>query len=100
MLYLVQWDTGQQSGHYLKDLLCIRPFQTLVEFERAIMSGREAKLLLGPRGEFRRFTMEVSDGDSTVLICISHDQRGHWVDLVEPLLRCSGLAVERTRLAI
>ena len=57
-LYFVHWDSGHESGHYIKDLLCIGPFRTLAEFESAVTSkGSDAKLLLGPRGGFREFTM-------------------------------------------
>jgi hypothetical protein len=99
LLYLVKWDTGQQGGHYLKELFCIGSFRTFGEFENALTArGREARLVLGPRGGFRRFTMEIGEGAEALSMTLAgSDQRAAWAEIVEPVLARAGIQVDRVR---
>ncbi len=93
-LFRVHWDTGQQSGHYAKGLLCIGPFRTLDDFKAAVRrGGHSARAVFGPYGGLRKFTMDVR-GDPAVRVELTSDQASIWRNVLESLLRESGISVE------
>lgn len=47
LLYAVRWDIGQTSKHYANDLFCIGRFETLEEFNAAIIPHEPVQLTLG-----------------------------------------------------
>lgn len=63
-LYRVKWDTGQESVHYSNTLFCIGRSQTLDDFTQSILVAAErAKIVRGPNGGLREFTIFLKNGD-------------------------------------
>ena len=96
LLYAVQWDNGQVSKHYGKELFCIGPFQNRREFEKAIKPAGTVELTVGPAGGFRnaRFDLEYDGQFQTVEVA----DRRLWLGCVEPLVRNAGLKISTTKL--
>lgn len=95
LLYTVQWDNGQTSKHYSKDLLCIGKFQSRSEFEAAIRPTGSVALAVGPAGGFRsaRFELEYDGQRQTVNVL---DQR-LW-KLIEPIVDQLGVGIATSKL--
>lgn len=75
MLYEVRWDTRQHTKHYYKELFSIGPFQTLQDFEQAIQTtGKDAKLVLGPQGGLREFTMSLQHQGKQYILSLTQEQ--------------------------
>ena len=95
LLYVVQWQTGQQTKHYLKELLCIGQFESLREFGQALLShGEKPRLTIGPQGGFREFSMQVRMGDSLLLVRYVMEQKTIYESLLAPLLKTAGIQLE------
>jgi hypothetical protein len=87
LLYTVQWDTGQTSKHYFKQLFCIGDFTNLKAFEDAVATtSGTAELILGPQGGFRmmRADLVLADGSSWGLE-LFEGQRRLWEEILEPI---------------
>ena len=91
LLYTVQWDNGQVSKHYARELFRIGRFQSRVEFEQAIEPVGPAEITVGPKGGFRHAKLElVYDGNRQKVEIFDRDT---WVRLIEPLVVRSGYLV-------
>lgn len=97
LLYIVKWDSGQQTKHYLSELFVIGPFQTLDEFDESLKYGKNAKLVVGPQGGFREFSMSLNYSTMARSIKLYKEQRGIWLWL-EQALKKHGIEVEIERL--
>jgi hypothetical protein len=58
-LFVIKWDNNQISRHYSKELFSIGPFQNLDEFDASFRNGVNGKLVLGPLGGFREFSINI-----------------------------------------
>lgn len=58
-LFVIKWDNNQISKHYSTELFSIGPFQNLDEFEASFRNGINGKLVLGPLGGFREFSINI-----------------------------------------
>ena len=95
-LYTVEWDNGQASKHYYRELLCIGRFQDLKEFEQAIRPAGAATLTVGPKGGFRHVQLELEyDGLRQTVELYDRDL---WQQYVERLVRSSGCEITKNRL--
>ncbi len=64
-LYTIEWDNGQVSKHYAKELFPIGRFKTRQEFESAINLTGPVELIVGPQGGFKQATVEFAyDGQN------------------------------------
>lgn len=93
MLYEVKWDTGQHTKHYYKELFYIGPFQTLEDFEQAIQTtGKDAKLVLGPQGGLREFTMSFQHQGKQYVLNLHKEQGRIWTYL-QPILERNSIQI-------
>jgi hypothetical protein len=99
LLYVVDWDTGQTTRHYFGDLLVISPFETLHDFEQALLSGVcKANLTLGPQGGFRQAVVEVEAHGQSIVMQFEQTQRKHWEEVVRPIIERAGVPVVEARM--
>lgn len=100
LLYVVHWDTGQTSKHYVKQLFCIGHFADLKGFEEAIETASgTAELLLGPQGGFPEMRAElVFAGGSSARLGLFEGQGRFWEGILQPMFRKSTIQLKVTRL--
>lgn len=95
-LYTVNWDSGQVSKHYPKELFCIGHFQNRTEFEQAIQPTGVVELTVGSGGGFRHVTIELEyDGNRQKAEIYNPSL---WQECVEPIVKNSGCAISILRL--
>jgi len=96
LLYTVQWDNGQLSKHYYRELFCIGRFQTRAEFEQAIRPTGAVELTVSSAGGFRhvRFELEYDGNRQTVELY----DRDLWFECVKALAEKTGCTISTTRL--
>jgi hypothetical protein len=87
-LYDVKWDTGQESTYYANQIESIGESRTVDEFYDLVVARADrAKLVLGPQGGFRSFTIYLKDDE--------------WVagfGKLKPMLEAAGIPIEEERL--
>ena len=98
LLYVVRWDTGEETKHYFKELLVIGPFGSMDEFRSAVAQGEQPRLVLGPQGGFRGFTMVVQKDGRPRRVELAQEQGHLWRSVFQPMLESSGQPVETERL--
>jgi hypothetical protein len=98
LLYVVRWDTGEETKHYFKELLVIGPFGSMDEFRSAVVQGEQPRLVLGPQGGFRAFKMVVRKGGLPLRVELVQEQGHLWRSVFQPMLESSGQRVEIERL--
>lgn len=98
LLYVVRWDSGEDTKHYFKELLAIGPFGTMDEFRSAVAHGKEPRLVLGPQGGFRGFTMVVEKDGVPLRVELVKEQGDLWRSVLQPILESSGQSIETQRL--
>lgn len=92
-LYTVKWGTGHVTKHYYKEMFCIGSFESAHAFLGSVASCKDAVLVQGPRGGFRRFTAHLAVGSVTGIIAYFKDQGSFFRAVIEPVLKRAGVTV-------
>jgi hypothetical protein len=88
-LYTVNWENGEQSKQFFRDLFCIGPFSTAQDFLNAITNSSDLTLTLGPKGGFRSFRCTVLHLGEPRQIRISSEHGRLFRDVIDPYLKKS-----------
>jgi hypothetical protein len=98
-LYQISWDSGEISKHYFSELDPIGICSHIDEYEVLLKQGKNAKLVIGPQGGFKRFEMTIHFKDQDYEIRLSNSQKDNW-SWTKELLEKNGVLYETEKLAM
>lgn len=85
-LFVIEWDNKMISKHYSTELFSIGQFQNLDEFTTSLKSGVNGKLILGPGGGFRDFSINILFNKDVFLFHIYKEDGYAW-HIISKLLK-------------
>jgi hypothetical protein len=99
LLCTIDWDNGQHSKHYSRELFGIGRFESLAEFESAVVATIDptapVQLHVGPAGGFRKARLQMKFGSDSRVVEIRN--RDLWSSFLLRILTNLNIKINENR---